>query len=404
MIRTSSRNITLYPWFRFVHGLVFWQSVWFLYIQANLSAAEAILLYAIYDITTTIVEVPSGYMSDRIGRRRTLIIAAVAGVLAASFQAYGGSFAIFVAGNICLGVSAAFLSGTDSSLLYESLAETGREAEVERAELVSWRFSFVALALSAVMGGWLWRFDPTLPYITTALAFVAGLIIALTFTEPKVERRVTNPDIPKFQSLCQAFSKPVLIWLLALSMLMYLFSHVPFVFGQPFILEALARNGLAGDAPLISGIITALMMMLSVLVSLLALQLRQRIGLAAILLLAFGIQIGLIGVLTLSNATAVIALLVFRMVPNSLSQPFILARIQPLLASDSRATYLSIQSLGGRLVFATTLWISANATTNVAQMPYTDIQTILGWYSTAGFLCLSALAIFARRSKVNYTE
>lgn len=401
MSHTSNRNITLYPWFRFVHGLVFWQSVWFLYIQANLSAAEAILLYAIYDITTTVVEVPSGYMSDRVGRRSTLVIAAIAGFLAASLQAYGGSFAVFVVGNICLGVSAAFLSGTDSSLLYESLAETGREAEIERAELISWRFSFGALALSAVIGGWLWQFDPALPYITTALAFVAGLIIALMFKEPKVEQRASNPDIPKFQSLRQAFSKPVLIWLLALSTLMYLFSHVPFVFGQPFILEALARTGFEGEAPLISGIITASMMVLSVLVSLIALRLRQRIGLAAILLFAFGIQIGLIGVLALSNATIVIALLVFRMVPNSLSQPFILARIQPLLASDSRATYLSIQSLGGRVVFATTLWVSASATTDVAQMPYTDIQAILGWYAMAGLLCLSALAIFARRSQVN---
>ena len=403
MSRTSNRNILLYPWFRFVHGLIFWQSVWFLYIQANLSAAEAILLYAIYDITTTLVEVPSGYMSDRVGRRRTLVISAIAGVLAASLQAYGGSFIVFVIGNICLGVSAAFLSGTDSSLLYESLSETGREEEVERAELISWRFGFVALALSAVIGGWIWKFDPVWPYITTALAFGAALIIALMFKEPDVEQRTSNPDVPGLHSLRLAFSKPVLIWLLALSMLMYLFSHVPFVFGQPFILEALAQIGLEGDAPLISGIITAAMMILSVLVSLLALRLRKRIGLAAILLLAFGIQIGLIAILALSNATVVIALLVFRMVPNSLSQPFILARIQPLLASDSRATYLSMQSLGGRLVFAATLWLSANATTDLDQMPYVDIQAILGWYTIAGVLGFFILAIFVRRAKVNDT-
>ncbi len=401
MTRTSARNITLYPWFRFVHGLVFWQSVWFLYIQANLSAAEAILLYAIYDITTTIVEVPSGYMSDRVGRRRTLIISAIAGALAASLQAYGGSFAIFVAGNICLGISAAFLSGTDSSLLFESLSETGREAEVEQAELVSWRFGFVALALSAIIGGWFWRFDPSLPYITTALAFVAALIFALMFKEPKVKQFTPNPDILRFHSLRQAFSRPVLIWLFVLSTLMYLFSHVPFVFGQPFILEALASIGFESNAPLISGFVTASMMVLSVLVSLVALRLRQRIGLAAILLLAFGIQIGLIGILALSNATIVIALLVFRMVPNSLSEPFILARIQPLLASDSRATYLSIQSLGGRLIFASTLWVSASTTTDATQMRYVDMQMILGCYALAGLICFVILAISTGRAAVN---
>ncbi|WP_170865037.1 hypothetical protein [Roseovarius marisflavi] len=42
----AARNIAIYPWF--------------LYFQAQLSATEAILLYAIYDVGTTALEVPSG--------------------------------------------------------------------------------------------------------------------------------------------------------------------------------------------------------------------------------------------------------------------------------------------------------------------------------------------------------
>ena len=69
----TTRNIMLYPWFRFAQGLLFWHGVWFLYFQNTLSAADAILLYVVYDIATTALEVPSGYMSDRWGRLITLI-------------------------------------------------------------------------------------------------------------------------------------------------------------------------------------------------------------------------------------------------------------------------------------------------------------------------------------------
>jgi len=67
-----NRNIRLYPWFKFVQQLIFWQATWFLYFETHLSAAEAILLYVVSDISTTALEVPSGYMSDRVGRKFTL--------------------------------------------------------------------------------------------------------------------------------------------------------------------------------------------------------------------------------------------------------------------------------------------------------------------------------------------
>jgi MFS family permease len=66
------RNTQLYRWSRFLRSLIFWQAVWFLYFQNVLSATAAILLYAVYDVAATLLEVPSGYMSDQLGRKKTL--------------------------------------------------------------------------------------------------------------------------------------------------------------------------------------------------------------------------------------------------------------------------------------------------------------------------------------------
>ena len=97
-----SANIRLYPWFQFFRNLLFWQAIWFLYFQKELSAAEAILLAAIYDIATTALEVPSGYMSDRLGRRVTLIIAIAVKIAGALLLAFGDTFAVFAQPRSCL--------------------------------------------------------------------------------------------------------------------------------------------------------------------------------------------------------------------------------------------------------------------------------------------------------------
>ncbi len=392
----SDRNIRLYPWFRFFQGLIFWQAVWFLFFQSRLSAAEAVLIYAIYDISTTVLEVPSGYMSDRLGRRGTLIASAIAGMLSALLQFFGGSFEVYALAQLLLGASAALASGTDSALLYESLSSSGREKEVEHQELKAWRYSFSAYAISAVLGGILARTMDTLPFLATAIAFAGLVLIAFRFTEPRGSGR-KGDQLPAHITLRRALTEPVLVWLFALTVVMYLFSHIPFVFGQPFIAQALESTPWSAEAPLVSGVTSAVMMLMSVATSLVALKLRRRIGLAAILLLAFGLQIGLIGVLALTNASIAILVLTLRMVPNSLSQPFILARIQPELGDGSRATYLSLQSFCGRLFFAGTLLVASTVSSDSGQMPYAEIQTVLGWYVVAGLVVFAGLALLVRR-------
>ena len=394
-----TRNIRLYRWFQFFQGLLFWQAVWFLYFQGTLSAAEAVLLYAIFNVATTALEVPSGWMSDRLGRRPTLIAAGLTGVGGAALLATGDSFVLFCAAQVLIGASKAFSSGTDSAFLYESLAATGREAEVEHHELAAWRFSFAALALSAVTGGLLYVVDITAPFWASTAAGLVVLALALAFREPPQEIDEATP-LSQLGILRAALRQPVLAWLFVLSVAMYGFSHLPFVFGQPFILDALAKAGLAAEAPVVSGGVTSAMMVISVAASLFAPRLRSYLGLPAILLLAFAMQIALCGVLALSDSLIVIAFLFLRMVPDSLSRPFLLARVQSLLTNGGRATYLSLQSFCGRLAFAGTLYLVSRTMAGTEEMDHAGIQTVLGWSVLVGVVILAGLVLAARRVRV----
>lgn len=395
-----TRNVALYPWFKFLQNLIFWQAVWFLFFQSKLSAAEALLLYAIYDVATTALEVPSGYMSDRLGRRPTLIAAAIAGCAGAGLIALGDGFAAFAFAQVLLGASAAFASGTDNALLYESLDVSGRSGEVELHETRAWQFTLTALALSAFLGGVIAQFSYALAFAAAACAMAAACFIAFQFHEPSSDKHRDGhaPADTQWRLFRQAMGQPVLVWLFSLSVLMYGFSHIPFVFGQPFISEALNTAGWQAEAPLVSGSVSALMMLVSVMASFFAIRLRQRIGLPAILMLAFGLQVALIATLAATNSLFAIAVLFLRMVPNSLSRPFIIARMQPLLSDAGRATFLSVQSFGGRLLFAATLLVASANVPDGSEFAYGDIRQTLAWYVLAGLIGFGVLLATLRRA------
>lgn len=387
----AARNVRLYPWFKFFQNLMFWQAIWFLFFQSELSAAQAIMIYVFADIATTVFEVPSGFFSDKVGRKLTLVLSVIAGLTAAVMQAFGSEFWIFALAQVALGMHTAFVSGTDSSFLYESLAKEGREDEVEEHELRAWRFTFVALAISAVIGGAMALIGLRVPYFATAASFVALLIVVMFFVEPERERERQSDHAHWSEALGTALKTPVLVWLFALSTLMYGFSHLPFVFGQPYIFAALDTLGMSANAPIVSGAVTSVMMLISVLTSWMAPGIRERLGLSGILLLAFGMQIALVGGLAVTGSVLAIALLLMRMVPDSFSRPFILARIQPLLPDNVRATYLSIQSLAARLLFAVTLYLAAGTASDVGEMANEEIQLILRVYAGVGLVGFAAL-------------
>ena len=69
-----SRNARPYPWYALTSNAYFWTPMFVLYFLEHMSLADVLRLEAIDDIAVVVLEVPSGYFSDRIGRQPTLLI------------------------------------------------------------------------------------------------------------------------------------------------------------------------------------------------------------------------------------------------------------------------------------------------------------------------------------------
>ena len=58
---------------------------------------------------------------------------------------------------------------------------------------------------------------------------------------------------------------------------------------------------------------------------------------------------------------------------------------------ESRATFLSIKSLAGRVLFAASLWTASLSASDIGGLPMQEVQTILWWYAMFGVVFLLLL-------------
>ncbi len=97
------------------------------FLARGVTLGETFTLSLVYSLASLVAEVPTGYLADRFGRKRTMLLGVVLLVAAniISFFAHGFfQFSFFFA---LLAFSGSCFSGTEEALLYDSLKETKQE-------------------------------------------------------------------------------------------------------------------------------------------------------------------------------------------------------------------------------------------------------------------------------------
>jgi len=128
-----ARNIPLFIAFRVLFNARFYYPV-FAVIQLDygLSMTQFALLNAIWAVSIVVLEVPSGALADRFGRRRLVVAASVLMVVEMALIAFvplGNAtlvFWVWVLNRILSGAAEAAASGADEALAYDSLPEESR--------------------------------------------------------------------------------------------------------------------------------------------------------------------------------------------------------------------------------------------------------------------------------------
>ena len=176
-------------------GLVFFAPVALLVrTQAGISETQFFLLQALLSGIIALGELPTGHLTDRMGYRRSLILAqllllAARGLLLAAFLLR--SLPLFVAEAVVEGISACLSSGTASAYLYALYGESDYLPKAAHAA----NFGTAGFLLSTAAYALLYRyFGLTGLLAATVLAGAAGLVCSLFL------RREPRAAVPEHRS------------------------------------------------------------------------------------------------------------------------------------------------------------------------------------------------------------
>ncbi len=156
--------------------------------QIGLSLTDILLLQAIFSVASILFEYPSGYLSDRLGYRTGLILACLLAIGGWSLYTLADSFAGVVLAEIVLGGAWAFISGSDSALLFETLRAQGREECYARFDGRMPGCAQTGEAAGALFAGVMYAAWPLLPFVGQIALWIVGLGLCLTLTEPEAEK------------------------------------------------------------------------------------------------------------------------------------------------------------------------------------------------------------------------
>jgi len=243
---TTTRKVALVGFFA---QLFFYIPVLTPYLQARgLSLAQINSLQALLIGAGLLLDVPTGILADRIGRRRSYTLGLACQVLAESTFLVARDYGAFALAQVFAGVGYALASGSVDALVYESLPAEGRPAAMQRAKGTIGAVYQFANLVAYVAGGFLVA-DLRIAHITTAmeltvlamfLAFVGSFSIREASWGMEGRRRGVGAFAREGLSLLRRsppLRRVALVYLLTNAFPVYLL-----VLYQPYLLRA----GVAG--------------------------------------------------------------------------------------------------------------------------------------------------------------
>lgn len=349
----ARRNLRLYPWYVAGGSFFAWMPVFFLYFSTHVTLTEVLALEAIYYASVVLLEVPSGYFSDRVGRRPTLIISAAGLVAAYATFGLASSFVALACAQVLLAAGLAFNSGTDTSFhlsTLEELGEADRYADRE-AKLVS--LTFAVGGAAAVAGGAIALLDIRFAYGLSLLGAAVALVAALAFAPvARASDEASASLVDSLRGCVDLAMTPRVGWFFAAAVVATVINHIPYEFYQPYLERLEDTSWDAGTTPLVAGLHLALVQVVAAVSAQGSSTLAARLGPVVLVLAATLLQLALVVGMAWWLSPWVALLLVGRSVPRALQDAPIRAVVAPNVPADLRATYLSLQSLMGRLGFA----------------------------------------------------
>lgn len=351
--RLRQRPLDLYVLYR---GLALtWAFVPFqvYFLQARgLSLSDIFDLNVVFSLATVAFEVPTGIFADRFGRRAAMALGGFVMSVACVLFVLGGGFWIYALANALSALSMTLASGADSAFLYDYLAETRQLGDYPRYEGLSTASKGIGNLVAVLVGGVIYAVVPWGVFVFTGvLTAVAGMVaLALPERRSVIRDGTALDDLRRAARIVQSSSR--LGTVMAYGALTFVLLRLSLFTDQPHLeahLNGLGTTQLAfAAAALAAAKEIGSAVMASVSGAMLA---RYRARVLAMALAFF--LVGSYALMGLGFALVDVVTMVFLSSAFGLFSPLMRALMnREIPGPRDRATLLSFESMGRRLLFA----------------------------------------------------
>jgi MFS family permease len=318
--------------------------------EIGLTLTDILTLQVFFSLASVLMEYPSGYVSDRLGYRWALIVACVFGIAGWGWYLTAETFWGVLVAELLLGVSFAFISGSDTALLFETLRAEGRVDLYTRCDgrMVGWAQG--GEAAGALFAGLMYAHWPLLPFVAQIGIWTLALGLCLSLKEPKEEGGgpVTS-HLAAALSVCRTafLESPAIRATIVNGMLLGLASFYMVWLIQPYMQECLVPVAWFGPVWAGANLVVALGAANSH-------RVEGRLGVVGMQTLFFGMIV--VAYLGLGTVSALGGFLFYYLLTamRGLQGPLMRSRLQALSTRRNRASILSLHSLAFRLGFVLT--------------------------------------------------
>jgi len=180
------------------------------FLEKGLTYFQIGALYAIREIATNILEIPTGVASDALGRRRTMVFSFIAYIISfVVFYAFSG-FAIFAGAMIIFSFGEAFRTGTHKAMIFEYLKLHGWTDQKVHYYGHTRGWSQIGSAVSSLVAMVLvfYRGRYASVFLFSTIPYALDLLLMLTYPKELdgTRSRITGSDfLPRFVSVVKDF-------------------------------------------------------------------------------------------------------------------------------------------------------------------------------------------------------
>lgn len=317
------------------------------YKENGLSIKEMFVLQSIFSISIVVLEVPSGYIADVFGYKKTLIAGAVLGFLGYSIYSISYGFVGFMIAEIVLGIGNSLISGADSALLYDSLLDCNKQNEYLKYEGRMLSAGNFSESVAGIFGGLLAALSIRYPYYFQASVAFFAIPAAITLIEPcSSKNRIEASWSQIFRIIRYSFiDEPRLCWNIILSSLIGTATLSMAWFVQPWLLRANVDLKLFG-------IVWTILNLLVGVSAMFAYRVKRSVGRRRLIVI-FTLLLVLGYVLTgcIFNLWGLSFLVLFY-IARGLAEPVLKDDVNQIASSETRATVLSVRNFSCRIMFA----------------------------------------------------